>query len=112
MTKPKRTSTPVWRTGLTRWWPRMSRRSQIQAMTDAMTLATCSMISDPVMPAPSASAPAVRATRMMGSAIEPTMALGRIVRQPMVADSTTIVNDADGRPTATQRRPGTSSGSP
>ena len=36
---------------------------------------------------------------MMGSAIEPTMALGRIVRQPIVADSTTIVNDAEGSPT-------------
>ena len=35
---------------------------------------------------------------MRGSAIEPTMALGRIVRQPIVADSTTIVNDGRGQP--------------
>ena len=48
----------------------------------------------------------------MGSNIEPTMALGRMVRQPVVAERTTIVKAADGSPTATHRSPATSSGSP
>ena len=109
---PKRMRVPVWYTGFTLAWPRMSDRSHSQAMIEAITLATCSMTSEPVRPAPSPSAAAVRTTRIMGSAIEPTMAFGRIVRKPMVAESTTMVNAADGSPTATQRRPSTISGSP
>ena len=49
---PKRISVPVWRTGFTLAWPRMSDRSHSQAMMEAITLATCSMISEPVRPAP------------------------------------------------------------
>ena len=43
---------------------------------------------------------------MMGSTIEPTMALGRIVRQPIVAESTTMVNDGRRQPDGDPTEPG------
>ena len=37
--------------------------------------------------------------------MNPTIELGFIVRKPVVADSTTMVKAAEGRPTATHRSP-------